>query len=42
MDVIACVGNFSLLGMFLNTVRAGLQNVPPPFADVRGFRKTKN
>ena len=41
VDIIACVGNFSMLAMLLNTVEVDLQkDRPPPFADVRGHGKT--
>ena len=39
VDVIGCLGNFSMLAMLLNTFQVDLQNVDPPFPDVRGYAK---
>jgi 4-carboxymuconolactone decarboxylase len=37
VDLIGCLGNFSMLAMLLNTFQVDLQAVKPPFPDVRGF-----
>jgi 4-carboxymuconolactone decarboxylase len=37
VDLIGCLGNFSMLAMLLNTFQVDLQPVEPPFPDVRGF-----
>ncbi len=37
IDLIGCLGNFSMLAMLLNTFQVDLQPVDPPFPDVRGF-----
>ncbi len=38
VDTIGCLGNFSMLGMCLNTFQVDLQpGRKPPFPDVRGF-----
>jgi 4-carboxymuconolactone decarboxylase len=39
VDLIGCLGNFSMLAMLLNTFQVDLQPVPPPFPDVRGYGK---
>jgi 4-carboxymuconolactone decarboxylase len=40
VDVIGCLGNFSMLAMLLNTFQVDLKpGDEPPFPDVRGFRK---
>jgi 4-carboxymuconolactone decarboxylase len=39
VDVIGCLGNFSMLAMLLNTFQVDLQPVEPPFPDVRGFAR---
>jgi 4-carboxymuconolactone decarboxylase len=36
VDLIGCLGNFSMLAMLLNTFQVDLQPVEPPFPDVRG------
>lgn len=43
VDMIACVGNFSMLAMCLNTVQVDLQaDRRPPFSDVRGHKKVNS
>jgi 4-carboxymuconolactone decarboxylase len=38
IDIIACVGNFSMLAMLLNSVQTDLQSDrEPPFQDIRGY-----
>lgn len=37
IDLIGCLGNFSMLAMLLNAFQVDLQPVEPPFPDVRGF-----
>jgi 4-carboxymuconolactone decarboxylase len=37
VDLIGSLGNFSMLAMLLNACQVDLQNVEPPFPDVRGF-----
>jgi len=37
LDLIGCLGNFSMLAMLLNACQVDLQPVEPPFPDVRGF-----
>lgn len=39
VDIIASVGYFTVLAMCLNAVEMDLQDVPPPFPDVRGYAK---
>jgi 4-carboxymuconolactone decarboxylase len=39
VDLIGCLGNFSMLAMLLNTFQVDLQHVEPPFPDVRGYGK---
>jgi len=40
VDTIGCLGNFSMLGMLLNTFQVDLQpDREPPFPDVRGYQK---
>ena len=39
VDVIGCLGNFSMLAMLLNTFQVDLQAVEAPFPDVRGYAK---
>jgi 4-carboxymuconolactone decarboxylase len=40
VDVIGCLGNFSMLAMLLNTFQVDLRpGDEPPFPDVRGFAK---
>jgi 4-carboxymuconolactone decarboxylase len=40
VDVIGCLGNFSMLAMLLNTFQVDLKpGDPEPFPDVRGFAK---
>ena len=39
VDLIGSLGNFSMLGMLLNTFQVDLQAVEPPFPDVRGYAK---
>jgi 4-carboxymuconolactone decarboxylase len=39
VDLIGCLGNFSMLAMLLNAFQVDLQDVPPPYPDVRGFAK---
>jgi 4-carboxymuconolactone decarboxylase len=40
VDVIGCLGNFSMLAMLLNTFQVDLKpGDEPPFPDVRGFAK---
>jgi 4-carboxymuconolactone decarboxylase len=40
VDIIGCLGNFSMLAMLLNTFQVDLKaGDPEPFADVRGFAK---
>ena len=38
-DLIGAVGYFSMLQICLNSAEVDLQDVEPPFADVRGYRK---
>ena len=41
VDIIGCLGNFSMLAMCLNTFQVDLDpSRPPPYPDVRGFAKT--
>jgi 4-carboxymuconolactone decarboxylase len=39
VDLVGCLGNFSMLAMLLNTFQVDLQPVSPPFPDVRGYGK---
>ena len=39
VDLIGCLGNFSMLAMLLNAFQLDLQDVPPPCPDVHGFAK---
>jgi hypothetical protein len=40
VDIIGCLGNFSMLAMLLNTFQVDLKpGDEPPFPDVRGFPK---
>ena len=40
VDIIGCLGNFSMLAMLLNTFQVHLKpGDPEPFPDVRGFAK---
>ncbi len=39
VDLIGCLGNFSMLAMLLNACQVDLQPVEPPFPDVRGFAR---
>jgi 4-carboxymuconolactone decarboxylase len=40
VDVIGCLGNFSMLAMCLNTFQIDLDpNRPPPYPDIRGFAR---
>ncbi len=39
VDLIGCLGNFSMLAMLLNTFQVDLQPVEPPFPDVHGFAR---
>jgi 4-carboxymuconolactone decarboxylase len=39
VDLIGSLGNFSMLAMLLNACQVNLQDVPPPFPDVRGYAK---
>jgi 4-carboxymuconolactone decarboxylase len=39
VDLIASLGNFSMLAMLLNACQVDLQPVQPPFPDVRGFAR---
>ena len=41
VDLIGSLGNFSMLAMLLNACQVDLQNVPPPFPDVRGYAKVR-
>jgi 4-carboxymuconolactone decarboxylase len=42
VDIIGCLGNFSMLAMLLNTFEVDLKaGDEPPFPDVRGFAKVK-
>lgn len=41
VDIVGCIGNFSMLAMLLNTFQVDLQpGAVPPFPDVSGFGKT--
>ena len=39
VDLIGCLGNFSMLAMLLNAFQVDLQNIEPPYPDVRGYVK---
>jgi len=39
VDLIGSLGNFSMLAMLLNACQVDLQDVEPPFPDVRGYAK---
>jgi 4-carboxymuconolactone decarboxylase len=39
VDLIGSLGNFTMLAMLLNACQVNLQDVPPPFPDVRGYAK---
>jgi 4-carboxymuconolactone decarboxylase len=39
VDLIGCLGNFSMLAMLLNTFQVDLQPVAPPFPDVDGYAR---
>jgi hypothetical protein len=40
VDIIGCLGNFSMLAMLLNTFQVDLKDGDPePFPDVHGFTK---
>jgi 4-carboxymuconolactone decarboxylase len=39
VDLIGCLGNYSMLAMLLNAFQVDLQDVPPPYPDVRGYGK---
>jgi 4-carboxymuconolactone decarboxylase len=39
VDLIGCLGNFSMLAMLLNAFQVDLQDVQPPYPDVRGYAK---
>jgi 4-carboxymuconolactone decarboxylase len=39
VDLIGCLGNFTMLAMLLNAFQVDLQDVEPPYPDVRGFAK---
>ena len=40
VDIIGCLGNFSMLAMLLNTFQVDLKpGDPEPFPDVRGYAK---
>ena len=39
VDLIGSLGNFSMLAMLLNACQVDLQDVPPPFPDVRGYAR---
>jgi 4-carboxymuconolactone decarboxylase len=42
VDLIGCLGNFSMLAMLLNTFQVDLQDVEPPYPDVHGFARGPN
>jgi 4-carboxymuconolactone decarboxylase len=42
VDLIGCLGNFSMLAMLLNAFQVDLQDVPPPYPDVRGYAKIRD
>lgn len=44
VDIVASIGNFTMLGMLLNTFEVDLQkDVPPPYPDIQGYaRRTPN
>jgi 4-carboxymuconolactone decarboxylase len=39
VDLIGCLGNFSMLAMLLNACQVDLQPVEPPYPDVRGYAR---
>jgi 4-carboxymuconolactone decarboxylase len=39
VDLIGSLGNYSMLAMLLNAFQVDLQNVEPPYPDVRGYAK---
>jgi 4-carboxymuconolactone decarboxylase len=39
VDLIGSLGNFTMLAMLLNAFQVDLQQVDPPFPDVRGYQK---
>jgi 4-carboxymuconolactone decarboxylase len=39
VDLIGCLGNFTMLAMLLNTFQVDLQKVDPPYPDIRGYAK---
>jgi 4-carboxymuconolactone decarboxylase len=39
VDLIGCLGNFTMLSMLLNAFQVDLQPVDPPYPDVRGYAK---
>lgn len=42
VDIIGCLGNFSMLAMCLNTFQVDLDpNRAPPYPDIRGFARVK-
>jgi 4-carboxymuconolactone decarboxylase len=42
VDLIGCLGNFSMLAMLLNAFQVDLQPVEPPFPDVHGFARLRD
>jgi 4-carboxymuconolactone decarboxylase len=43
VDIIGCLGNFSMLAMCLNAFEVDLdKSRPPPFADIRGYGRVAN
>jgi 4-carboxymuconolactone decarboxylase len=42
VDLIGCLGNFSMLATLLNAFQVDLQHVPPPYPDVRGYAKIRD
>ena len=43
VDIIGCLGNFSMLAMLLNTFQVDLKpGDQPPFPDVHGFAKVSD
>jgi 4-carboxymuconolactone decarboxylase len=41
VDLIGSLGNYSMLAMLLNSCQVNLQDMPPPFPDVRGYAKVR-
>jgi 4-carboxymuconolactone decarboxylase len=41
VDLIGCLGNFSMLAMLFNAFQVDLQDVEPPYPDVRGFARVR-